>query len=342
MREGFSYVQLIRKRGGLPAKGLRAVSLLAGLFERDIRDQAFLETFGKLKDTDFDYICCHDLVLLPLACAVRGLPQNRERCKIIFDAREFYPRQFEDRRLWRLILGPFNDYLAKQYLCEADAVFTVSPGLAAGYAKDYNIVCEVLPSYACFVDIAPQSAKKGIMRCIHHGGAFPGRGIEKLIEAMRLLGEGYSLDLMLLPDAPAYYEKLQKLVAKEPNVRIIAPVPMPEIVSAISQYDVGVFLLDSDNFNHRYFLPNKLFEFIQARLAVVVSPNPDMADLVSQYKLGAVTSEASPQALAQALENLSCEELESGKRAAHTTAQRLCWENNHTRIKELLQKLRQE
>ena len=55
---------------------------------------------------------------------------------------------------------------------------------------------------------------------------------------------------------------------------------MHEIVDTIAEYDIGLFILSPINFNYYHALPNKLFEFIQARLAIAVSPSPEMARIV--------------------------------------------------------------
>ena len=41
--------------------------------------------------------------------------------------------------------------------------------------------------------------------------------------------------------------------------------------------DVGVFCMPPINVNARYALPNKFFDFVQARLAVAVGPAEEMA-----------------------------------------------------------------
>ena len=47
-----------------------------------------------------------------------------------------------------------------------------------------------------------------------------------------------------------------------------------------NQYDVGVFLLPASFPNQVHVLPNKLFDYIQARLAVAIGPSHEMAEVV--------------------------------------------------------------
>jgi alkanesulfonate monooxygenase SsuD/methylene tetrahydromethanopterin reductase-like flavin-dependent oxidoreductase (luciferase family) len=124
-----------------------------------------------------------------------------------------------------------------------------------------------------------------------------------------------------------------------PYIAFRDPVPMPEIVPYIARYDMGLFLLEPNTFNHRHFLPNKLFDFIQARLAVGVGPSPDMAELVGEYAVGVVSEDFTPQSFAAMLKRLRSEDIDLFKANAHKAASVLCWERNDEVIARTLQEL---
>ena len=65
-----------------------------------------------LQDREFDVIFCHDLLLLPFVV------ENKKQAKVIFDAREYYPRQMENNERWRRLFAGFNDYLCQTHLKE--------------------------------------------------------------------------------------------------------------------------------------------------------------------------------------------------------------------------------
>ena len=71
----------------------------------------------------------------------------------------------------------------------------------------------------------------------------------------------------------------------------------------INKYDMGVFLLPPINFNYENTLPNKLFDFIQARLGIAIGPTPEMAEIVNHYKIGLVSEHFTAASLAS---RLSC------------------------------------
>ena len=293
--------------------------------------------FKKFTGKQYAAIVCHDALLLPVALAVSATRQDMsKRCPVIMDAREFYPRQFEHQPAWRLVLHGINDYICRRYLPQADLVFTVSPGLIEGYRKDYGVSCELLPSYATFQDITPHATDAGVLQCIHHGAAMPGRHIESMLEAFALLPGRAQLDLMLVPSNVRYLEKLKRMAVGISNVSFVDPVPMKDIVRHIGRYDMGVYLLNADSFNHCHALPNKLFEFIQARLAVAVSPVPDMAGLVCEQQVGVAAADFSPQAFAACVGALASDDVDRYKANANKAAHVFCWEQNDAFIREKL------
>ena len=336
--DGMGFIPLAERPKNLPAKALRALTLLARRYERDIWNGSTRAAFEALRDSRFDCIVCHTIKLLPLACFLRALPQNAGRCKIVMDAREFYPREFENSMAWRMFLGGLNDYLCRRYLPQADLVFTVSPGLQQGYVEEYGIECRLLPSYPAYAALEPH-ATPAVVRCVHHGMASPGRKLELMIETIRLLGGRFSLDFLLLPATPGYLETLRQQAADIPCISFHDPVPMPEIVPHIARYDMGLFLLEPNTFNHRHALPNKLFEFIQARLAVAIGPSPDMAELVRAHEVGVVSPDFTPESFAATLGALRPEDINGFKAKAHAAAKTLCRERNDEVIAQSLREL---
>ena len=103
-----------------------------------------------LRAREFDIIFCHDLVLLPIVL------ENKKNAKVIFDAREYYPREREDDERWKLLFVGFNDWLCQTYLPQADYVYTVNQGFADEYAKNYGIKCDVITSAAYYCAPPPQ------------------------------------------------------------------------------------------------------------------------------------------------------------------------------------------
>jgi glycosyltransferase involved in cell wall biosynthesis len=153
-----------------------------------------------------------------------------------------------------------------------------------------------------------------------------------MIDAVDGLDEHFTLDLMLISPPMAnrktrdYLNKLKERVKGHARIRILPPVSSEEIVPFITRYDAGIFLIPPINFNYAHTLPNKLFDFIQARLAVVIGPTPEMARVVRHYDIGIVSDAFTPESLARALSALTPERVayyksQSAKAAAAENAE---------------------
>lgn len=238
--------------------------------------------------------------------------ENR-KFKIVFNAHEYHPLEFENDKEWVSLFGKFYDSIYRNYLKKVDLIINVCDGIAQKCMTEYGFASIVIPNACKYYDIAPTLNHNFPVRIIHHGACIKYRGIEEMIKAVASLGENYNLDLMLTKTDEQYYNEISNLVMNMSNVKLISPVNFSEIVPFINKYDVGLFLLPKLNFNYEYALPNKLFEFIQAKLCIITSPSIEMKKIVEEYNLGEVTASFSYESLQMTLKKLDFNKINSCK-----------------------------
>ena len=163
---------------------------------------------------------------------------------------------------------------------------------------------------------------------VHHGGAVRSRRIENMIDIMAYLDKRFSLDLILVPSDPHYLNELKNRAKGMSRVRFLSPLPMTSLPEQLNSYDLGLYLLPPNNFNNRYALPNKFFEFIQARLAIAIGPSPEMGKFVNEYGFGVLAEDFSPKSLANKLNQLTREQIARYKTLSHAAARKLSFEAN--------------
>lgn len=272
----------------------------------------------------------HDFELLPLGLRLaKGAP-------VYFDAREFYPKQNEESWGFRVFETPTRQWLCTRYLPQCRALFTVSNGLRRCYRESFGVDATLLRSVPNRRNLQPQPVKPGRIRLVHHGVANKNRGLDQLIEMTHLLDDRFTLDLYLTGNV-AVIARLKKLSADYPKVSIRPPVAYAEIIPTLNAYDVGIAFFPPVTLNLKYCLPNKFFEFIQARLAVVVGPSPDMADLVRRYAVGFVTDDFAFSTLAQNLNAWDEKAVAQAKEMSHLASEELCFEREKEIIGALWQ-----
>ena len=275
-----------------------------------------------------DLVLANDIEALPVATRVPGgLP-------VIFDSHEYAPRQFDNSLVWKVFLQGYRMYLCKAYVPRAAAMLTICQSIADQYQADTGVKPLVLTNAAEYYDIQPQLKPESTnrIRMIHHGAASPPREIERMIRAMDHLDDRFELDLLLVPGSREYIARLEAMARPHPRIRCLPPVPMHELVRVSSAYDIGLFLVPPTTFNLRHTLPNKFFEFIQARLAVAIGPSPEMARIVRENDCGVIAAGFTARDLAAALSGLSHTQINHFKRQSHSIARELSAERN----KELL------
>ena len=274
-----------------------------------------------LAGVDVDLVLVNDVPGLPVAFEVaRGGP-------VILDSHEHAPTEYGERRTWRLLGGPYVEWLLKTYGPRLAAMTAVSRGIADAYEAQFGFKVDVLTNAPFKADLEPTPVGNPL-RLIHHGVGAERRKLEFLIEAVEPLGDMVRLDLMLAPGSVPYIQRLEKMAAALDHVRILPPVPYPEIIPTVNTYDVGVHLIPPGTTHDYYALPNKVFEFIQGRVALAVSPSPDMQAIVEQYALGVVASAPTPEAFREALAGLDPERVAAFKQASHRAADILNAEHN--------------
>jgi glycosyltransferase involved in cell wall biosynthesis len=278
-------------------------------------------------------VLAKDFVTLPLAIRVAG------DAPVLHDAHEYAPREFEDRWLWRLLFGPFVRNVCNRYLPRTRAVTTVSQRIAEEYRLRFGINPLVVRNAPPYQHCRPRTTDPARIRLFHHGAANPSRRLELMIEAFREVDERFELHFMLVPSHPKYLARLIRLAAGVDRVFFHEPVPMEDIVTTANQYDVGVYLLPPRSFNSRYALPNKLFEFIQARLGIVIGPSPEMADIVTRSQNGLVAEDFSPAALARAINSLTAQKVDGFKHASDAVSRDLCAEREQVTWLRLVDEL---
>jgi len=132
---------------------------------------------------------------------------------------------------------------------------------------------------------------------------------------MDYLDDRYSLDLMLVPSDINYLNQLKKK-ANPKKVTFIDPVPMKDIAKRINGYDIGLLFIPPTNFNYKNCVPNKLFEFIQARLAIALGPIQSSKDVILKYDLAIYSDSFNPHEMAEKVSRVSLESLKKLKQNA--------------------------
>jgi hypothetical protein len=295
----------------------------------------------QLASRPFDLVIANDVETLPTAFQIA----RSSKSKLLFDAHEYAPRHFEDKRMWRIFFQNYNTWLCKKYIKHVDGMTTVGEGLAEEYEKHFGIKPQIVHNAPSYYETLPTPVSDTKIKLIHHGIANRSRRLDLMVELMHLLDERFTLDLMLLlPPSSSkttvdYLAGLKQMAASNPRIRFIPAVKSDQIVNFINQYDIGVFLLPPVNFNYANTLPNKFFDFIQARLGVAIGPTPEMAHIVMSHKNGVVSNDFTAKSLAEKLNALTVTQIQEFKHNSDSVAKMFNAEKSANVIRSVVKNL---
>lgn len=281
----------------------------------------------KIPPGSMDIVVANDAIAVPLALALRP------RIGVHADLHEFAPRQGEHKLQWRLLVGPLMNWACRS-LPRVDSISTVAPGIAEAYAQRYGVERPVVvPNATAYRPDYEPTPVESPLRLVHTGVAGRARKIEVMIDAVAIANAKRpgtaTLDLVLVAGDETYIRELSDRAAAVPEgaVRVLPPVPFAQIVPMLRAYDIGIFLCPPSTFNLRHALPNKLFEFIQARLAVLIGPSPEMETIVSSQGVGWVAKDFDANSSAEILGRITSSDVAEKKAASHAGARELSSEN---------------
>lgn len=277
--------------------------------------------------------CAADVVIAnDWPALVVGARYKQERgCRLHYDAHEFAVCEFDESMWWRLVHKPIAVQLERAAIRSADSVSTVGPSLALELQQRYSLpalpyVVRNLPEFG--FEPVPETSASWPMRILYHGNVVPHRGVEPLLASMPMWTTPHQL-LVRGDGTPAYLTNLRQQVATlglqdrvafEPAVS-----PKNVIAAAAATADCGVFFPPLTTIQRRYTLPNKLFEYIAAGLAVCVSAAPDMQEIVERYGLGVVAPGNRPAEIAAAINAISPEDVIRFRTNARAASTELNW-----------------
>jgi glycogen(starch) synthase len=234
----------------------------------------------------FDAVHAHDFATLPA-----GWLLARGQARLVYDAHEIYADQEPDApRLHRALIRLLEPMLARR----ADAVVTVSEPIADELCRSLRLERQPLVVLSCppRTDLEPAARGDGPLRALYQGAIGPGRPLEDLALAA---GHAEGVELTVrVPGAPTL-----------PGLAMAEPVEPDRLVDAAAAFHVGLVINRPVTKNDELVLPNKLFEYLMAGLAVVVPRLPGLTPLVEGEGIGLTYEPGRPDLLGAALTRLA-------------------------------------
>lgn len=272
----------------------------------------------------FNIVIANDLDTLPGSFFASKLKFKQ----LVYDSHEYFTEVPElvnrnlPRKVWILI--------EKTILPRIKYSYTVCESIAQIYNDLYKINMKVVRNVPYYVDrtSSEKKQKNDSKLILYQGSLNVGRGLEHIIDAMEFLE---NVKLQIIGDGDITEQLKERILKKglSNKVQLTGKIPFEELLAYTSKADLGIALEENIGLNYYYALPNKLFDYIQAGIPVLVSPFPEMQKIVTKYDIGAFYEHKNPELLAKKITEIFNLEIPYNNWKKNTTvaAKDLCWEN---------------
>ena len=242
-------------------------------------------------------IVSNDLDTL-LGCFLASKIRNRP---LVYDSHEYFTEVPEligrqwSRRVWLK--------LEQLLLPRLRHAYTVNGSLARIYRERYGIDMKVVRNLP--FPRKPDLSLRSRNVIIYQGSVNLGRGLELAIEAMAFL-PGYQLWIVGKGDVLEELQQKVKQLRLEKQVTFWGFKPPEELWALTPQATLGLSIEEDLGGNYHYASPNKVFDYIQAQVPVLVSDLPEMRATVEEYKVGQILleQERKPRELASRMRSM--------------------------------------
>lgn len=283
---------------------------LAFAFEPEVR--AARKALGRRR---FDAAIANDAESIVIAAEHAGYAHTHA------DLHEYWPGLHDQIANWVRLRQPYYRWMMRRFAAKAGSATTVSQAIADRYLQEFGIHCGVVHNATPKHELEPSGVERPI-RIVHSGSTQPNRKPEVMMHAVAQTTTDVRLDMYLTGAHTEYWNELSSLAAKLGNrIRVLPPKPYSELIATLNAYDVGIHILPATNTNNRLALPNKLFDYVQARLGLIVGPTQDMKSRVEEFGIGVVTSGFETQDVVEVLNSLTAEQIREWKQHSAKAAQ---------------------
>ena len=257
--------------------------------------------------------------------------------KYIIDAHEYSLDELSDNYLWRLILKPLKKWTL-QFIDNSNLRFSVEKNICAKWEMATKKDFILLRNFSNYSKISEKNNKNRLIKIIHHGIAEPSRKIENMILAIGGCGENYKGTFYLKSSNKVYLNYIKKISSIN-NVEILEPINENLLINEGNKFDIGILSIYPSNFNYKYCLPNKLFQFIQSRIPIISGPTPSIKKIIEKYDIGKVAKSFEANDLSQTIKTLTKNDIKRMKTNCNLAAKELSWEIEGMKLIEEIKKM---
>jgi glycosyltransferase involved in cell wall biosynthesis len=296
----------------------------------------------------------NDLDVMPATMLLARLKKK----PIVYDSHEYFlgmaglDKKPVRRSIWK--------FLETRVFSNLKYMYTVSESIRNLYLRNYHgklLVVRNLPlKNPTFPVLTPEETEwirsieqkipenKNLI--IYQGaGINESRGVEELVKSMLFL-KATDFHLLILGGGDVF-EKLKEIIDQNhlsEKITIVSKVPFTLLFHITRKARLGISIDKPTVQNHKYSLPNKLFEYLHAGVPVLASRLVEQEKILSQYDVGGFIEEYRPEHIAQRIKEIfeTPGLLDRWKRNTSKVREELNWENESKIVLDIFKQVEKD
>ncbi len=261
------------------------------------------------------------------------------RKKLVYDSHEYFTELPEviSRKHVKYLWTRLENFL----LPKIKNSYTVCQSIADIYNQKYGINMQVIRNVPILRDnISDKLATEEQNIIIYQGALNMGRGIEYMILAMKYLK---TYKLWIIGDGTTR-EELEKLSTENNlnnQITFFGKIPLEELSNITCKATLGLSLEENMGLNYYYALPNKLFDYINSNIPVLVSNLPEMRRIVETYQVGTFILSHEPKHIAEKIESILTNKntYQLYKQNTYLARTELNWQNEEIKLLDIFRNI---
>ncbi|TVZ56913.1 glycosyltransferase involved in cell wall biosynthesis [Lutibacter sp. Hel_I_33_5] len=259
-----------------------------------------------------------------------------QRKKIVFDSHELFSEvpELVDKNLVKKVWLQIEKWVIPKLKNN----YTVCKSIADIYKDTYKSEFKVIKNIPLYKETEtgnfPFNYKEEKV-IIYQGAINMGRGLELMIDTMKYLP---NYIFVIIGDGDIFIQ-LKKKVKKESlenNVKLLGKLSPEELQKLTPLANLGISFEEDLGLNYRYALPNKIFDYIQAEIPILVSNLPEMKQVVLDYNVGGIIKNRDPKIIAKQIEALLDKDF---SKELCTAKKALVWEKQEKQLLSIFNNL---
>ena len=259
------------------------------------------------------------------------LVSKKLKLPLVFDSHEIFTEMPSIqgrwvRKVWKL--------LEKWLVPKMNLMMTESQSYADWFAKEYGVKPFVVRNIPRKINEDIEIPDNNPKILLYQGAINQSRGLPQAILAMKLLE---NVIFKIAGEGPKRkeYEDLVVKQGLQSKVQFLGNLVPNDLRKLTKTADVGLSVEENGGVSYLYSLPNKVSDYIQSRVPIVMINFPEMKRVYNDFKVGEMIENHKPETIAGAVKKVLKNGRFSYQNELNKAAQKLCWENEEEKILKL-------